>query len=350
MSKIIAEIIETVEPRFNEIAPQGLVYASEKGFAIQHLKGNDYLMKAAVQNPESFQAALSNVAAVGLSLNPAEKLAYLIPRNVKANGQFVTKVFYEPSYMGLLRLATNSGSIKWCQSEVVREGESLELNGAGDRPVHTFNPFIRDGEVIGAYCVAKTGDGDYLTTTMTASELYAIRDRSESWKAFTAKRAKSGGPWQTDEIEQMKKTVIRRAFKTWPRSDQRLAQAVMISNENEGFEPIIAAPNGSEVTSTDKEYFDKMIEDDDHLEMFAFQKTTEPRLYTNLYHSFPKGEKGKWQRICDEMYIKGRDQFNEYVEIYGKASQNGDDAAMDEIALEVSATILEMIKTECGEQ
>jgi hypothetical protein len=55
--------------------------------------------------------------------------------------------------------------------------------------------------------------------------VFAIRDRSDAW----AKN--KSGPWATDEGEMVKKTVIKRAAKTWPRSD-RVDAAVHHLNEN----------------------------------------------------------------------------------------------------------------------
>jgi recombination protein RecT len=242
----IVEAINGTEERFHAIAPAAIRFEAEKGFAVQLLKNNEYLMSVAQNHPQSLQQALTNVAAIGLSLNPAEKQAYLITRtvSVNVNGQkkYQTRIFLEPSYMGLIKLATDSGSIKWVQALPVYSNDEFTFMGVGVKPEHKFNPFAKPddrGEFIGVYCVAKTSDGDFLPTMMSAEQVHSIRDRSESWKAYKAGKAKSGGPWESDFIEQAKKTVIRNAFKTWPRSDlNRMAHAVDLSNINEGFEPI----------------------------------------------------------------------------------------------------------------
>jgi len=239
MSSQVAEVIEIVSERFNQIAPQGMQYNAEKGFAIQVLKGNDYLMKIATKHPQSLQQlqqALVNVAAIGLSLSPAEKLAYLIPRK--------GKVCLDVSYMGMCRIATNSGSIQWIQADLVYASDTFTFKGAGERPSHEFDPFAtieQRGEFRGGYCIAKTSGGDYLTTMMNAEDIFGIRDRSESYKANQQK-----SPWYSDFGQMAKKTVVRRAFNMWPRTDQnqvdRMALAVQISNDNEGFEPIVNSP------------------------------------------------------------------------------------------------------------
>lgn len=191
---------------------RSLSFDREAQFAIQVLMANDYTLGVAKRNPASVIAAVANVAAVGLSLNPAKKQAYLVPRK--------GAICLDIGYIGLLDLAIESGSIRWGQAELVHQADRFALNGVDKPPTHERDPFAKErGEVIGAYVVVKTCDGDYLTTTMPIDELLSIRDRSEAWKA------KQSGPWKTDPGEMMKKTVIKRAYKLWPKTD-RLTSAI----------------------------------------------------------------------------------------------------------------------------
>lgn len=342
-NEIVAAITQT-EERFHSIAPSYMKFESEKGFAIQILKNNDYLMKVAQSHPQSLQQALTNVAAIGLSLNPAEKQAYLIPRSVKQGDKYVTKVFLEPSYMGFIKLATDSGSIKWVQALPVYLSDLFEFNGVGERPTHKFNPFqpiAKRGEFIGVYCVAKTTDDDYLTTMMSAEDINGIRDRSEQWK-----KSKSG-PWLTDFIEQAKKTAIRQGFKTWPRTNlNRMAEAVSISNENEGFEPLVTSPELGQYTAETKEYFDQLISKNDALNMFVLQCKLNDQgdtAFTNLYHSFEKGQKGKYQAIVKELLDKGFSLVTDYREAMIQAIDSGDEMALLQLKEELSNDALEIV-------
>jgi phage RecT family recombinase len=339
----IANIIQQTEERFVSIAPTHMKYDAEKGFAIQILKGNGYLMKAAIESPDSLQQAITNIAAIGLSLNPAEKLAYLIPRNVKVKGEkgqpdkWMTRIYLEPSYMGLIRLATDSGSIKWAQAQIVYANDTYTDNGPGEKPEHKFKAFDKleaRGEFVGVYCVAKTVDGDYLTTSMTAEEVNGIRDRSEGWKAWIAN--KKVCPWVTDFNEQAKKTVIRRAFKTWPRTDERrmalLANAVELSNQNEGFEPIQTSPEIRDFTADQKAFFDQLITNSDKIGMYTFLTSIDEGVRNNLYHSFEKGTKGKYQQVVDNLYKEGAARVLEIVEVIeGHVSRNEDFGVLENI-------------------
>lgn len=344
----VQQAIEQTGERFLTIAPAQMKFESEKGFAVQILKNNPYLMDVAKNHPQSLQQALTNVAAIGLSLNPAEKLAYLIPRSVKdkVNGveKYVTKVFLEPSYMGLIRLATDSGSIKWAQALPVYSSDEFTFNGVGEKPTHKFNPFQpmeSRGKFIGVYCVAKTAEGDYLTSMMSEEQVFDIRGRSEQYK-----KSKSG-PWVTDFIEQAKKSVMRNGFKTWPRTDlNRLAAAVALSNDNEGYEPILSTPSLGEYSADTKEYFDQLISQQNGLGMFCLQVILNDKndgVWTNLYNSFEKGQIGKFKQIVKDLETKGFVIVTEIREALILAVDAQDDLAVKELVMDLSADELNVV-------
>lgn len=221
---IVREDVYSVRERFDKMAGGALNFEREAGFAIQILTGNDYAMRIATENRQSVINAVTNVAAIGISLNPAKKQAYLVPRD--------GRICLDISYMGLLDLAIQSGSVMWGQAELVYEQDRFELNGFDKPPLHNRNPFSKDrGPIMGVYVVVKTRDSDYLTATMSIADVYDIRNRSSAWKAWEQKQKKC--PWVTDEGEMIKKTVIKRAYKLWPKTD-RLDNAVHFLNTEGG--------------------------------------------------------------------------------------------------------------------
>jgi len=201
----------------------GVDWAAESMFAYQAISANSYIMGIAQKNRESVKNAVINIAAVGLTLNPAVHYAYLVPRG--------GAICLDISYRGLIKIATDSGSIRWCKAELVFSGDDFTYKGPSQMPDHIADPFDKDrGEVVGVYCVAKTHDGDFLVETMTIAEIHKIRDEASA--------AAKKGPWATYEGEMTKKCVIKRAQKTWPMSDQheRIQTAVNVINETEGSE------------------------------------------------------------------------------------------------------------------
>ena len=334
----VAEILKSDEltERFDQVAPTWMQYPAEYGFAIQHLKANDYLMKVAGNNPNSLMAAMSNVAACGLSLNPAKKEAYLVPR--KGN------ICLDPSYMGLVKLATDTGSIVWAQAKLVHEKDNYEVHGVDERPTHSHSPFGDRGPIIGVYCVAKTKDGAYLTESMAISDVHAIRDRSEAYKKNPQRT-----PWYSDEGEMIKKTVVKRASKMWPRSDsheaeRRLAAAVQTSHDNEEVVLTTSAPSINEYSQDQKEFYDQLIETNNEIGMFVFQQTNEPGINASLYNSFEKGTVTKFKRVVDELYSKGASMFEDYLNRFRELESAGDTDGIQELEAELETSELDLIK------
>lgn len=221
---VTGDIYNSRESFMRVLADRSINFEREAGFAIQIMQNNDYALKVAAEQRQSIVDAVTNIAAIGISLNPAKKQAYLVPRG--------GRICLDISYIGLLDIAISSGSIRWGQAEIVRKNDVFRSNGFDKAPTHEFDPFSTErGDIVGTYVVVKTADGDYLTTTMTLDECNKIRDRSDSWR--NAKPGRSKGPWETDPGEMMKKTVIKRAYKLWPKTD-RLDQAIHHLNTDGG--------------------------------------------------------------------------------------------------------------------
>ncbi|MDG9785251.1 recombinase RecT [Metapseudomonas otitidis] len=197
-----------------------LNFEREAGFAIQTFQSNDFAAKIAMNNRQSVVNAVTNIAAIGISLNPAKRQAYLVPRD--------GRICLDISYMGLMDLAMSTGSILWAQAELVYAQDQFALNGFDKPPTHTYNPFAKDrGEIVGVYVVVKTAGGDYLTTCMSKDDIDGIMKRSQSFKSGKS------SPWTTDYGEMAKKTVVKRAYKYWPKTD-RLDKAIHHLNTDSG--------------------------------------------------------------------------------------------------------------------
>jgi recombination protein RecT len=238
--QVITDLIYGARQQFAAVSQRdSLVFEREAAFAVQILQGNEYAMSLALRNQQSVVDAMVNVAAIGVSLSPARKQAYLVPRD--------GRIALDISYMGLIDIATDTGSICWAQAYVVHEKDTFVFNGAGNLPTHNCEPFANErGEILGVYVVAKTNDGDYLTHPMSIDKINAIRDRSVAWKAWLSK--KKSCPWVTDWVEMAKKTCVKQACKYWPRDRaDRLAEATNYLN-TDGNEGIELAPQEQQPT------------------------------------------------------------------------------------------------------
>lgn len=299
-------------------------WEKESQFAIQQLQKNKFLYDTAIKNKTSLQNAIINVSAIGISLNPANKHAYLVPRD--------SMVCLDISYMGIMHLARQSGSIEWGQAKLVYKNDTYRNAGIDKAPIHEQATFGDKGEIIGVYCTVKLASGDYLTEEMDIAAINKIQETSKA----------KNGPWKTFREEMIRKTVVKRASKYWPSCD-RVHNAVAVVNEHEGLtdEFIQTAPKLSEHTSEQKIYFDQLISNDDAIGMFLFQQSTKETTFNDLYHSFEKGTKGKYQAIVDGLTKKGRDDLGYYYKAFIGCA--GDDLGTAELISEVSIEALNFI-------
>lgn len=223
------QFIEQAAPQFNAIADhnQLVTWAEESQFAIQAIEKNQKLAECL---PHTVKNSVINVAAVGLTLNPALGYAYLVPEGVKQpNGQFMQECLLRVSFKGLLKIATDSGSIKWAKAEVVKEHDTFIYKGPCTMPEHQMQPFGDRGATVGAYCIAKTHEGDFLVDIMNGEQIQKIRNA-----------AKTKYVWDAWPDEMAKKAIIKRASKQWPKTDRddRLDLAVAAVNDDEGSEDL----------------------------------------------------------------------------------------------------------------
>ncbi len=233
-------LIEQAKPKFELILAEddtGVDWEKESVFAYQALSKNRFTMDVARQNPDSVRLAMINVASVGLTLNPALGYAFLVPRD--------GAICLDIGYQGLIKIATDTGSIKWAKAELVYQGDEFIYKGPATPPEHNIhNPFggyrgktITDKEhpLIGVYCIAKTHDDDYLVELMNADEIIKIRSEA---KSMMNEKSRHHSPWFENNYpgEMAKKTCIKRSQKTWPKTQrhERLQQAVSFMNETEG--------------------------------------------------------------------------------------------------------------------
>lgn len=226
--KTMIELIDSAEPHFTEIAKKDnlVIWKAEARFALQAVQKNTALQTCV---PETIRGAIINVAACGLTLNPADGYAYLVPEYNKNTNQKECQL--RISFRGMIKGATDTGAIAWVKAEVVKEGEDFEYNGVSEPPVHRISdPFNRKGkQTIGAYCVAQTHTGAYLVDIIDAEGLNQIQSC-----------AKTQNVWKQWPDEMAKKAIIKRAAKQWPKveASSRLHKMIEVVNDYEGgFEP-----------------------------------------------------------------------------------------------------------------
>lgn len=193
----------------------------EAGFAIQILMNNQALLGC---DPESVKHSIVNVALTGLTLNPALKYAYLIPRKGKC--------ILDISYMGMIKILTDAGAVKNIDAGVIYSGDKFDYRKGSD-PYFKHQPALKNkGEKVAAYAIAFLRDGGFQFEVISKEEVEKIRATSESYKN---EKGRSFSPWETWEDEMWKKSALKRLFKLLPKtnfSDQLIA-AISHDYQNE---------------------------------------------------------------------------------------------------------------------
>lgn len=172
--------------------------------------------------PNSVVECLMNVAQFGISLNPALKLAYIIPRK---NGD-VMEAKLELSYMGMAKMLVDAGAVLEMQAECIYTGDAADVNMSAERKVTSHVPYWRlgtdKGSFIAAYTTAYLPDGRVSQYVLPHDEVEAIMKLSDGYKSaeksWDGKPARKDSVWHLHFSEQAKKTCLRRHFKLIPKS------------------------------------------------------------------------------------------------------------------------------------
>jgi len=332
----------------NKSAINPLDFEKECKFAKQLLMKNTYTLDVARSNQQSLKDAIENVAAIGISLNPAHAYAYLVPRKIGQNKSICLDI----SYRGLIKLATDTGVISYMKAELVYSNDDFKYQGFHKEPILTTNPFADRGELVGCYAMAKLSDGGFLVETMTIDQVNSIRDDSEAYKGALRK-----GGYQLDNCvwvkyyeEMVKKTVIKRAYKTLPASKgtEILGSAIDVINEHEGIEfeekEIVLAY--SEKESAD---YKALLEMGDMVAFICLKYSLTPEAQLQLFklHQEPQIEKGgigRYEKAFGETLSQATKDRDQYLSSVIEYCQMDDDTALIEAIEEMNIYVLRWIE------
>lgn len=162
----------------------------------------------------SLFAAVMTCAQLGLEPDGVLGQAYLVP--------YGNKVQFIPGYKGYLALARNSGEISTIQSHEVCANDFFEYAfGIQEKLEHRPADGER-GAIKYFYAYALYKDGGHIFEVMSRADVDAIRDNSDGYKAFKAKKIQSS-PWDSSYVQMGRKTAIRRLANYLPLNVQRAA-------------------------------------------------------------------------------------------------------------------------------
>jgi phage RecT family recombinase len=211
MANELQTLIASTEESFKKANPDFAAnYAREAGFAMQLIQASTALQQC---SHESLRNAVMRVAQIGITLNPALKLAYLIPRG----GQCCLDL----SFQGMTTILAELGIIHDASAYLVYPVEFFEWIPSDMKLTHIASPFAvkRKEDILGGYVRVLFTSGIVKYEVMNVAEMNHIRDVY----------SKKNPVWNTETEEMYKKTLIRRAFKNSPKAANNAANAARLS-------------------------------------------------------------------------------------------------------------------------
>ncbi len=127
-----------------------------------------------------------------------------------------------------------------------------------------------------------------------------------------------------------------------------------MSNDNEGFEPLLSAPTYGKYTAQQKGYFDNLIKRGDNLSMYIFKSSLVEgdasgpgaSIWMSLCNSFEKGSKGKYSQVVLDMTKAGEKQSQSIIADLEAVASSGDEYGVKEIISELSVDEYKFIASE----
>lgn len=219
---------KSIASRFNAGRfDKDMKWAAERSFAELAIQKNEKLQTCTT---ESIQNALLDVAYSGLTLSPTLAHGYLIP--------YGNQCTFAPGYRGLMHMGFKAGTVKSIQVNLVyRDDPAFKVwtDERGRHLQHEENQRGNRGPVTHAYCLCNlTAGGPAIIEVMTRHDLDAAKSASKR------RNEKGGAVWDFWPEEMMKKCVIRRASKFWPKDSGGILQHMMeVSDKHDSvdFEP-----------------------------------------------------------------------------------------------------------------
>lgn len=214
-AKIVTAAIDRQADAFRAVLPEHVDPERFARLVLTAVKATPKLMEcfATQQGEISVLLSAMQAAALGLEPNTATQEAWLLPRNVKVNGAWVSECELSIGYRGYMKLAKRSGTIVSIFAEVVREKDTFvfkrgllgdvlehEVYDGPDADDPDTNPMVR------CYAVARYTNGTADCRVTTKAEVLKRRQMSTSW---SNERSRPYSPWTKWPEAMWRKTAVR---------------------------------------------------------------------------------------------------------------------------------------------
>jgi recombinational DNA repair protein RecT len=245
----VGQLLDSVRNQFTQVVEQSrignvIAWQKEASIARQILLRDERLLQA---DPETIKYAITNIAVVGLTLNPIKKHATILSRWNEKRKCYEAQLFVQ--FQGLMWLAGQAG-VTDIVSEVVYSADkfSMSRTSEGDKYEHIIAHAVPRDEIsstfMGGYIAARMPGSKMMKAEWIPREdVYKAREKSDSYINRKTGKPSEYSPWVWMPDEMYKKFFIKRGSKRWEeavlKSDDwnRFQTAVALDNANEGIIP-----------------------------------------------------------------------------------------------------------------
>ena len=210
----VRNLLMSMKGEINNALPQYLPADKFVRTSLTAINSNPKLLQC---SPQSLLAAVMNSAQLGLEFNTPLGEAYLIP--------YGNQVQFQIGYMGLLKLAHNTGQFKRITAKEVHENDDFDIDYGTGEIKHKPVIVGESGDAIGYYAVYETKDGG-------RDSFYMSKEDAEAYGRKFSKSFNSG-PWKTNFDAMAKKSCIIQVLKYAPKAIDKpeLGQAMAFDNQ-----------------------------------------------------------------------------------------------------------------------
>ena len=201
-------------------------------------------------------------ASMGLSLNPALGIAFLIPYNETVNGTKKMTPHLQLGYKSIVQLALRSGQFKYLNADCVYEGEAVELDRIKGTMKIVGKP--TDDNVIGFYTYMQLINGFEKAVFMTPEQVHRHAKKFskqyfyKSADEWLNKPVSNAVGWKGSPISMAIKTTLLRLKSFMPLSIEMQEAFAADKSESYALPDTSAAntkelPNGNVIDAESKE-------------------------------------------------------------------------------------------------
>lgn len=218
---VIEQNVEPIMPTIQSVLPAGTAATAERIYRGVRLAAerNDYLVRIAMQNPQSLVNSVLTAANLGLEVDGVTGQGFIVPFGGNQAG-----IVFMPGYKGYITLADNGGFR--LIGDVVYEADTFEYDQTDpQRPVvHKFDHRLKPeerGRLVGSWAVATAPGKHAYSVYVPLESILAARNASASWKFKP-----NTSPWKTNFEAMAAKTAKRRLGAQMPLRVTQMAAAM----------------------------------------------------------------------------------------------------------------------------